>query len=122
MLKLLNTLGKAKILKDCDIKRHRLVAIAFTRSGRIIAIDTNRRGSGAISDFSFHAEEFLIRRLHKIKARERFGDISILVARWGRGPGWTLARPCEGCQALMARYGIKTVEYTDYGGKVIKGL
>lgn len=95
-----------------------MIAIAFSASGHIIAMDTNRRGSGVVSDFSFHAEEYLIRKLIKIKAKERYGKISLFVARWGRGPGWTFARPCAGCQALMKRYGIWEVQYTDYGGQI----
>lgn len=110
-------IGRRKILKDCDIKRHRIAAIAFISNGHVIAVETNRKGSGDISDFSFHAEEFLERKLRRIKARERFGRIYVLVTRLGRQHGWTLAKPCEGCARKLLKYG-STILYTDEDGIV----
>lgn len=110
-------LGRRKILKDCDIQRHRICAIAFTPNGRIICVETNRLGCGDVSDFSWHAEEFLIRKLMRIKARERFGKINILVARLGRQKGWTMARPCDGCARKLMRY-VDRVYYVDENGKI----
>lgn len=109
-------LGRRKILKDCDIKRHRIVAIAFTPNGRVICLETNRAGSGDISDFSWHAEEFLIKKLLRIKARERFGKIHVLVARLGRRDGWTMARPCDGCGRKLLRY-VDRIYYVDEDGE-----
>ena len=105
-------LGRQKIVKDCDVKRHRLVAIAFSRSGCVIATATNRKGEGYISDYSFHAEEFLVRKLRKIKARERYGAIRVLVARLSK-TGWASAAPCPGCRKILADYGIKDIWFTD---------
>lgn len=109
-------LGRRKILKDCDIKRHRIVAIAFTPNGRVICLETNRAGSGAISDFSWHAEEFLVKKLLRIKARERFGKIHVLVARLGRRDGWTMGKPCDGCGKKLLRYADR-VYYIDEDGE-----
>lgn len=110
-------LGRRKIMKDCDIKRHRIVALAFRPNGQIICIETNRAGSGDVSDFSWHAEEFLVKKLLKIKARERLGRIHVLVARLGRRDGWTMAKPCNGCGKKLARY-VDKVYYVDGSGTI----
>lgn len=110
-------LGRRKILKDCDIKRHRIVALAFTSNGRVIGMEVNRSGSGDVSDFSWHAEEFLIRKLLRLKAKERFGKINVLVARLSRKNGWTMAKPCEGCGKKLLRY-VDKVFYVDIGGEI----
>jgi hypothetical protein len=113
-------LGIRKIKKDCSVQRHQLVAFAFTRNGHIIGIDTNRRGSGEISNFSLHAEEFLVNKLLRIKARERYGQIFILVTRLGRKRGWTMAKPCPGCQWKLREAGVNEVYYTNESGQIVK--
>lgn len=105
-------LGSRKISKDCDIRRHKLVAIAMSKSGHIIASATNRKASGRVSDFSFHAEEFLVRKLRKLSARERYGPIRVFVARLARS-GWALAKPCDKCHSILTSYGIDDIWYTD---------
>lgn len=110
-------LGRRKILKDCNIKLHKLVAIAFRPNGSIISIETNRLGNGELSDFSWHAEELLANRLHRIKARSRLGKVYVLVARLGRRDGWTMAKPCDGCARKLARVADK-VFYVDSRGEV----
>ena len=110
-------LARRKIANHCDIKRHRIAALAFTPSGRVLAVETNRVGSGDISDFSWHAEEFLIRKLIRLKAKERFGKIYVLVGRLGRRDGWTMAKPCDGCSKKLARY-VDRVYYVDETGEI----
>ena len=120
MIKLPNLeIGKQKIAKDCNIKRHRIVAIAFTPRGQIITRDVNRIGSGDVSDWSFHAEEFIANKLKRIGARERFTSIHVLVARLGRGKGWTLAKPCTGCQWKLRLSGVSSVFYTEEDGSIV---
>jgi hypothetical protein len=111
-------LGRLKILRSCNIRRHQLISLAFTPNGRVICLETNRAGSGDVSNFSWHSEEFLIKKLTKIKARERFGKIYVLVARLSRvRPGtWTLAKPCDGCGKKLLRY-VDKVFYTDEEGE-----
>jgi cytidine deaminase len=104
-------IGQRKISKDCTIKRHKLVAMAFSKSGHLICTETNRKGRGALSDFSIHAEEFLVRKLRRLSARERFGKIRVVVARLSR-TGWAMARPCAGCQKMLTDYGITDIWYT----------
>lgn len=113
-------IGKQKIFKDCSVKRHRIAAIAFTRNGQVIAHDTNRLGSGHVSEWSFHAEEFLANKLNRIAAYERFGAIHVLVARLGRGKGWTLAKPCAGCQRKLKLSGVVSVFYTEEDGSIVE--
>lgn len=111
-------LGKQKILKDCNIKRQRIAAIAFVPNGQIIARETNRSGSGFVSQWSIHAEEGLANKLNRIAAYERFGAIHVLVARLGRGKGWTLAKPCSGCERKLKLSGVLSVFYTEEDGSI----
>lgn len=108
-------IGSRKIRKDCDVRRHKLVAFAMSKSGCVIATATNRKHSGNVSDYSFHAEEFLVRKLRKLAARERFGPIRVLVARLSKS-GWALAKPCNGCRRLLNGYGITDIWFTDRQG------
>lgn len=112
-------LGKQKIFTDCDVKHHRIVAFAFTPGGHIICVETNRKGSGLVSDFSFHAEEFLDRKLSRIGAYDRYKKINILVARWARSKEWLLAKPCEGCMRKLLKRPIENIYYTD-NGRIVK--
>jgi len=114
-------LGRRKILKDCTVKRHRLVAILFNKNGYIISIETNRRGSGQISDWSWHAEEFIAYKLAKINAKRRYGKLAVLVARLGRKrDDWTLAKPCNGCAQKLVASGVDEIFYTDDNGKIVE--
>ena len=108
---------RKKIQKDCSVQRHQLAAVAFLKSGNVLAMDTNRSLPGDDDRFSLHAEEFVVDKLHKIKARERYGDIHMLVSRLS-GSGWNMAKPCENCERVMRDYGIANIYYTDEGGKI----
>jgi len=108
-----------KIQRDCDVKSFRLCALAFSQSGHLIASATNRtHGDGVVSDHSLHAEEFLVKKLKKIKSIERGSYISVLVVRWSKKKGWTMAKPCRGCEKLMRDYGITEISYTDETGNI----
>ncbi len=111
-----------KIKKDCTVRSHKLAAIAFLKSGRILAVDTNRslHTREAFKEFkwSMHAEDFLVRKLTRIKARERFGEIYMLVARWSDTNGWAMAKPCANCEKTLAKYGIAQAYYTDNIGNI----
>ncbi len=111
---------KEKINKDCDVKRHRHCAMAFSKSGKLIACSTNRIYEGGhISAWSFHAEEMLLRKLRKIHAKERFGFIRILVVRMPKAQEWGMSKPCHGCQRIMERYGIDEISYTSEDGSLV---
>lgn len=105
--------------KRSNVKSHKLVAYAFSRSGNLISSAVNARSAdGLCSPFSIHAEEALIGKLRRLAARERFGNIEVLVIRNGKRDGPTMAKPCDRCMILMRNYGVKSIGYTDYDGKV----
>lgn len=111
-----------KIKKDCTVNSHKLAAIAFLKSGQTLAVDTNRAiyNREAFSHFkwSIHAEEFLVRKLARIKAKERFNDLYVLVARWGARDGWAMAKPCMDCERILDKYGITQVFFTNHSGDI----
>lgn len=111
--------AKKQINEKCDVKRHRLCAIAFSGSGEIIASATNRIHSDLPeSPFSMHAEKFLIRKLKKIHAFERFGNIRVLVLRLAKSKGWAMAKPCPNCEKTLRGYKIQEVSYTSENGSI----
>jgi tRNA(Arg) A34 adenosine deaminase TadA len=111
-------IGRKKVNKDCNIVRGNVVAIAFTRSNHIITLETNRRRD--VIKLTDHAEEFLVRKLRKMKAKERLGYIEVLVMRFSTANGITIAKPCKPCSRILSAYGIDRVSYTDRGGEVQK--
>jgi len=114
---LAHQIGKYRLLKGGGVGRHSVSALAFTRSHYLLAKRTNKMGSGWVSKFSLHAEELLLRSLVKIKAKERFGYIKVLVLRWSKGKKmWALAKPCKGCSTLLGKYGVDEVHYSNDGG------
>lgn len=107
-----------KALKS-DIKTHKLAAFAFTKSGALLASACNLRGSGSCSRYSLHAEENLVNKLRKLRAKERFGYIKILVLRKRRGSGEpAMAKPCDRCNLLLNRYGVREIAYSGNDGEV----
>lgn len=118
--KIIRRLGLGKIRRSCTVENGRLCAFAFTSSGHIIALETNRRSTtGEITNWSIHSEEFLIKKLYKLRARERYGKIDILVARWDKHGGWRLAKPCPKCESMMKDYGIRKISYTNELGEYV---
>lgn len=116
--RIIRKLGLSKIDKDCTVERGRHVAFAFTKAGNILALETNRRAThGNVTEWTLHAEEFLIKKLIKLRARERFGTIDILVARWDKMGGWRFSKPCVRCELLMKSYGVRKISYTNQDGE-----
>jgi hypothetical protein len=111
-------IGLRKIYKDCNVLRHRIVALAFTKNGHVIAIETNKIACGFVSRWSIHAEEGVANKLNRMAAYERFGAIHVLVARLGRGKGWTLAKPCAGCERKLKLSRVLSVFYTEENGSI----
>lgn len=95
-----------------DVKRAKVLALAFRKNGTLIASSTNKLSLGDSNRFTYHAEEYLVHKLNKIKAKQRFGDITVLVMRFSRKHGWRLARPCSNCQRILERYGVDTILFT----------
>ena len=109
-------------IQKSDINRHKLVAVAHLRSGHILTKAVNCRAEGAISPFSIHAEEALVIRANKLRLRERFDHIEVLVARWSAAQNWKLARPCAACERLLRLYGFEHVRYTSGSGTELQYL
>ncbi len=105
-----------------NVKRAKVSAIAFTKSGRVLAVSHNRRieGSTHRNKWTQHAEEYLLYKLNRIKAFQRFGNITILVLRVNHF-GLAMAKPCEKCRDILSHYidcyGVKIL-YSDINGKI----
>ncbi len=111
------TSAQNKILKS-NVKKSKHLAIGFRKNGSFIASATNQLIQGQNNKFSLHAEEALILKLRKIKAKERFGPLTVLVMRWSPSAKWSLSRPCKQCQRLLEEYGIDTILFTTNEGKI----
>lgn len=110
MLKHLIEKARRKVEKDCNIIRGRVAAIAVVR-GSILAVETNRRCDK--KKWTWHAEEMLLRKLVKIRAKERLGKISVYVLRFNH-MGLALAKPCPACEKKLRKYGVEDVYYTTF--------
>lgn len=104
------------ILRNCDIKIHRMGAVAFTRNGRIISMACNRKGDGYVSEFSFHCEEMVLEKSAYFRKTRKNEEVYILVVRIRGGSDWALAKPCEGCYQLCKDAGVKGIYYTTVDG------
>lgn len=109
-----------KAAKYSNVKRAKVSAIAFSHSGEIIATAHNRRILGQVGIFTQHAETNLIHKLNKLKAFNRFKDITILVLRIS-SYGITMAKPCSKCQNLLRQYPVN-VSYSGWDGQIYSGL
>jgi hypothetical protein len=104
-------LARKKIRKDCTVTSAMLVALAF--SGRhLVACDTNRRLEGFGERRSIHAEEMLLRKLHKIRAMERLGKLTVIVLRVKRDGSLGSAMPCKSCMEALGNFGINEIQWS----------
>jgi len=112
---------RVRLKRHCNVLSHKLIAIAFTNNGHIITFATNMSIRGRIDHtFTIHAEDNLIGKLVRVKARERFGKINVIIARKGQ-KGWLIAKPCSQCQEKLNNYGISEIYYTT-NNSIIKRL
>lgn len=93
-----------------DIRRHQVLAIARFPNRTVTA--ENRKGSSLSSMFSIHAEEMLLRRLHKLRAISRWGIPSVTVLRFKRDGSYGVSKPCPPCMKQLLRAGIRKIQYT----------
>ena len=105
-----------KIARYSNVKRAKVSAIAFSHSGEIIASAHNRRVCGIPGKWTEHAEENLINKLLKLKAFNRFRNITILVMRIS-SYGVTMAKPCFKCQTLLDQYPVNVL-YSNWDGRI----
>lgn len=104
-----------KTAKAGTVKKAKVAAIAFTKSGEIITQAANKRIDGC-RRFSEHAEEGVVRKLIKLNAFVRYDNITILVIRVSGGK-IRMAKPCVRCQRMLRRYPI-SVRYSDTNGNI----
>ena len=89
-----------------NVRRSHMAAIAFTDSGNVIASAHNRRVSGR-PEWTEHAEDVLLQKLHKIKAFQRYQHVNILVVRVLKRDGsLSLAKPCPECQRKLSKVNV----------------
>lgn len=91
-----------------EIKYQHNLGAVITRGGAVISKATNIYENGA------HAEARAIAKARS-NGSELTGSI-IYVARYMRSREFGMAKPCEHCQNLIKRCGIKLVVYTDNFG------
>lgn len=88
-----------------SISRYRISAVAFDHNDDFLAQTTNgvpMQGVEAKHGAGQHAEQILMRKFgSRIK--------TILISRVGHGGEWRPIRPCEKCQALANKLGIKII-------------
>lgn len=104
------SLLRNRILRETDIKRHQHGAAILAANGSVVAIGVNIRGQGFSSRFSLHAEEMAV-----IRAARKGGvpkGAAIVICRLKSDGTWGLSAPCEKCEYIISRAGIKKIEYT----------
>ena len=88
-----------------SISRYRISAIAFDKNGEFIAQSCNNvpmEGVEPKPGAGIHAEAKLMRKYGtRIK--------TILISRVGHGGEWRPIKPCNNCQALADKLGVKLI-------------
>ena len=99
-----------------EIIRARVGAVVFTDTGNILTHACNCRLYGH-KTLTIHAERSALAKIVKIRARERYGSINMLVVRVRANGTLSCAKPCQECEYYLREAGIK-VWYTDNNGEV----
>lgn len=102
----------AKEALTSNVKRHKIVAAAYSPSFHYITSTVNAKGSGKVSRHSLHAEERLLNRLAKSGMFMKYPHVHILVIRYSPMWGYRLARPCRKCMGLIRRCQVASVYYS----------
>jgi hypothetical protein len=108
-----------EVAKNSDVVRGKIGAIAFLKNGHIITRASNAIIWGHGLRRTIHGEEFLLYKLKKLNAFNRYGkeNIYILVVRWTKSGKVKNAKPCPNCFSLLAASGLK-YHYTNDLGEV----
>jgi len=107
-----------KIAEYSNVIKARMSCLALSKRGKIICCANNRLLTGNRIDWSEHTETAIIRKLNRLKAFDRYKDITIFVFRISSS-GISMARPCSRCQKLLNRYPVKVL-YTNEKGKIVE--
>lgn len=112
-----------KVQQHCRLYHYKVAALAFTESGKFITYGVNRKDThGLSSTRTLHAEEDLINKLRKLKAKNRFRKITVVVACFSLGGRVCLAQPCMVCDEQLTTFGIDHLYFTDELGRLAKGI
>lgn len=102
-----------------NVRRGRIAALAFSKSGELIASANNRRVTADPDRkiWTEHAEIALLNKLRRLKAFSRYEDITVLILRI-TASGLNIAKPCQKCQSQLDKYAI-SVFYTSRDGLIL---
>lgn len=94
----------------------RVVAIAVA-SGSPRAVAVNMRATcGGITPWTIHAEEMLVRKMRRLRLRERFGSPTVYVVRFNKAMQRRPSKPCASCERMLRQYGFSDVWYVGSDG------
>ncbi len=102
-----------------NVKRGKISALAFSKSGELIASAHNRRITANPDKriWTEHAEIALLNKLKRLKAFSRYGGITVLVLRVTPS-GLNIAKPCKKCQSQLDKYDLNVL-YTNRDGMIL---
>ncbi len=107
--------------KYSDHIQHRHAAV-IVKAGRVLAVGRNRNKThpGSVLDAD---GETILKTIHaefdaisKVKNKQLLKGATIYVARLGRNGHPGMSCPCEMCQHLISKYGLKKAVYTTEDG------
>lgn len=103
-----------KAARLSDFYAHRVGAALFD-GARLITLGKNlHRSHPENSCYTMHAEFDSLKRLRGHDT----SNIIMFVARLTRTDKVSLAKPCDECQKVIRKYGIKKVYYTNHSGEL----
>ena len=107
--------------KYSDHIQHRHAAV-IVKGSRVLAVGRNRNKTHPVSVFYEDGEE-IPKTIHaeldaisRVKNKEQLKGATIYVARVGRGGHPGMSCPCEMCQELIGKYGLKRAVFTTDDG------
>mgnify|MGYP001293490940 CR=1 FL=1 len=111
-------LERAKHIALNNDHAYHLVAWAKRGSSVVFGVNSDRCSTkferihpDGTRGFHLHAEMDLIRKFEP-------GTLSnINVVRFSKNGKLTMAKPCVYCERFMRKHGVRTVRYTDWGGR-----
>lgn len=107
--------------KYSDHIQHRHAAV-IVKAGRVLSVGRNRNKTHPNSVLNEDGERIL-KTIHaefdaisRVKNKDQLKGATIYVARLGRNGHPGMSCPCEMCQNLINKYGLKKAVYTTEGG------
>ena len=100
--------------KDGTVRSAKVACIAIAPD--YVSITVNKRGKGGrISPWTYHAEELMLNRIRN--ARWPYpGACTIIVMRFKPDGTLGCAKPCDRCDPMLRKSGVRRVIYTNEVG------